>query len=157
MKKAIMMFTATLALISQISFAQTKSTTPNQLLKSYYEVKNALVTGNSENAAANAEAFVKTANTVDYKLISEGSVNILLKDAGAISSTKDIKKQREAFVNLSKNMAEIAKVTKLSDEPIYKQYCPMKNAYWLSNEKTIKNPYYGSSMLSCGNVEETIK
>lgn len=151
------MFTATLALISQISFAQTKSTTPNQLLKSYYEVKNALVTGNSENAAANAEAFVKTANTVDYKLISEGSVNILLKDAGAISSTKDIKKQREAFVNLSKNMAEIAKVTKLSDEPIYKQYCPMKNAYWLSNEKTIKNPYYGSSMLSCGNVEETIK
>lgn len=151
------MFTATLALISQILFAQTKSTAPNQLLKSYYEVKNALVTGNSENAAANAEAFVKTANTVDYKVISEGNVNILLKDAGAISSTKDIKKQREAFVNLSKNMAEIAKVTKLSDEPIYKQYCPMKKAYWLSNEKTIKNPYYGSSMLSCGNVEETIK
>lgn len=153
----IMLATTILALISQLSFAQTKSTPQTQLLKSYYEVKNALVNGNTESAASSAETFVKTANTIDYKVISEGNINILLKDAGAISSTKDIKKQREAFANLSKNIAEVAKVVKLSDEPIYKQYCPMKKAYWLSNEKAIKNPYFGNSMLSCGNVEETIK
>jgi hypothetical protein len=28
---------------------------------------------------------------------------------------------------------------------------------WLSKENTIKNPYYGSQMLSCGSVVETIK
>jgi len=32
----------------------------------------------------------------------------------------------------------------------------MKKAVWLSNEKAIKNPYYGSQMLTCGKVVETI-
>ncbi|RYF82932.1 MAG: DUF3347 domain-containing protein, partial [Chitinophagaceae bacterium] len=36
-------------------------------------------------------------------------------------------------------------------------YCPMKKALWLSNEKAIKNPYYGSAMLTCGKVTETIE
>lgn len=40
---------------------------------------------------------------------------------------------------------------------VYYQYCPMKKAYWLSMEKEIKNPYYGSSMLTCGKVIETKK
>jgi hypothetical protein len=29
----------------------------------------------------------------------------------------------------------------------------MKKASWLSNDKAIKNPYYGSAMLTCGNVK----
>jgi hypothetical protein len=36
-------------------------------------------------------------------------------------------------------------------------YCPMKKSNWLSNEKTVKNPYYGSAMLTCGEVTGTIK
>ncbi|RYF87461.1 MAG: DUF3347 domain-containing protein, partial [Chitinophagaceae bacterium] len=44
---------------------------------------------------------------------------------------------------------------KLSSQPIYLQYCPMKKASWLSSEKQIRNPYYGSSMLTCGEVTET--
>lgn len=158
MKKTLIIFTLIMAVVGQLSFAQGKPNQPQvQLLTAYYDVKNALVAGNSSTAAANAEIFLKTANSIDYKVISEGNINILVKDAGAISLTKDLKKQREIFANLSKNMAEVAKVTKLSDQPIYKQYCPMKKAYWLSNEKTIKNPYYGNSMLTCGNIEETIK
>ena len=53
-------------------------------------------------------------------------------------------------------MALVAKAVKLTDAPVYKAYCPMKKAYWLSAEKEIKNPYYGSAMLSCGSVMETI-
>jgi hypothetical protein len=30
-------------------------------------------------------------------------------------------------------------------------------AFWLSNEKEIKNPYFGSMMLKCGSVKETIQ
>jgi len=33
----------------------------------------------------------------------------------------------------------------------------MKDAYWLSNETAIKNPYYGSRMLTCGSVKDTLK
>lgn len=128
----------------------------SQLLSSYFNIKNALVTGDANSAASNAELFLKTANTVDFKVISEGNVHILSKDAGKISSTKDLKKQREYFVDLSSNMATVAKSLKLGNQPIYLQYCPMKKAAWLSSEKLIRNPYYGSSMLTCGEVTETL-
>jgi len=31
-----------------------------------------------------------------------------------------------------------------------------KGANWLSKEEAVKNPYYGSQMLTCGSVQETI-
>ena len=128
----------------------------SQLLTQYYQLKDALVAGNGNDATTRAQEFIKTANSLDYKLISEGNINALLKDATPISETKDLNKQREHFANLSNNMAILARVVKLTADPIYKQYCPMKKTNWLSNEKAIKNPYYGNAMLTCGNIAETI-
>ena len=127
-----------------------------QLLTNYYNIKNALVAGDATAASSSAQAFAKTANTIDYKVISEGNINTLVKDAGKIAESKDIKTQRTYFANFSTNMATIAKAVKLADQPIYQAYCPMKKANWLSNDKAIKNPYYGSAMLTCGKVVETI-
>jgi hypothetical protein len=128
----------------------------SQLLSIYYNIKNALVTGDVGSAASNANEFLKTVNSVDFKVISEGNAHILAKDAGKISRTKDLKKQREHFAGFSSNMAAVAKALKLGNQPIYLQYCPMKKASWLSSEKQIRNPYYGSSMLTCGEVAETL-
>ena len=128
----------------------------SKLLSQYYNIKDALVAGRSNVASAKAEEFIKVANTIDYKLISEGNINALLKDATPISESKDIKTQREHFANFSNNMATLAKAMKLTNQPIYQAYCPMKKANWLSSEKEIKNPYYGSAMLTCGKVVETI-
>ena len=140
-------------------FAQDMATAPkpHQLLTQYYSIKDALVAGNANLGATKAEEFLRVANGIDYKVISEGNINALVKDATSISETKDIKKQRRQFANLSNNMIALAKSMKLSDQPVYETYCPMKKAYWLSNSKTIKNPYYGSSMLTCGKVTETIQ
>ena len=44
---------------------------------------------------------------------------------------------------------------------VYNQYCPMaddnKGAYWLSNDKNVLNPYFGSAMLACGSVKQVIE
>ena len=81
-------------------------------------------------------------------------------DTEAISSTKDLAKQRKHFITLSNEMASLIKVSKY-DTAVYLQFCPMANggkgANWISKENAIKNPYYGASMLSCGKVLETIK
>jgi hypothetical protein len=159
--KKIFLFLAILATaFVQKSFAQETTTQAqdqlSQLLSFYYNIKDALVAGNAGKASASAEQSIKTANGIDYKVIAEGNIHALLKDAGAISDTRDIKKQREQFANLSTNMIVLAKGTKLGAEPIYETYCPMKKASWLSDNKTIKNPYYGSAMLSCGKVVGTI-
>ena len=163
MYKAIIIATIFLAPLTYCSLAQapqlrkdsSKHTQLPQLLSLYYNIKNALVAGNSNLASAKAEEFVKFANGIDYKIISEGNINTLIKDAGKISVTNDISKQREYFANFSHNIIAVAKAIKLTDEPIYQVYCPMKKTYWLSSEKEIKNPYYGSSMLTCGQVVET--
>jgi hypothetical protein len=54
---------------------------PSQLLTQYYQIKDALVAGNANIAATNAAAFLKIANSIDYKVISEGNINALVKDA----------------------------------------------------------------------------
>ncbi len=67
---------------------------------------------------------------------------------------------RVNFKSLSKDMFEVIKVSN-SETPVYYQFCPMadsgKGANWLSLRENIKNPYYGSQMLSCGKTVETIK
>jgi hypothetical protein len=136
----------------------------SSLLVLYYDIKNALVAGSAETAASKSGLFVKAAIGVDMKSISKKDREVfeslqkkLVFDATHISESKDIEHQREHFASFSLNMFELAKATKLTDQPVYEQYCPMKNNYWLSNETDIKNPYYGSMMLTCGRVVETIK
>jgi hypothetical protein len=80
----------------------------------------------------------------------------LSKDARQIAESKDIAKQREFFADFSANFFQLAKTAKLSAQPAYYQYCPMKKAYWLSASSDIKNPYYGKQMLTCGAVKEAI-
>ncbi len=147
---------ATVFSIKSLAQNDIKQIQPAQLLTSYYSIKDALVEGDANTAAMKAEELVKTANGIDYKVISEGNINALLKDAGAISESKDLKEQRQHFANLSANMFTLAKAVNLTTEPVYQAYCPMKKTYWLSSEKTIKNPYFGSAMLTCGEVVETI-
>ena len=47
------------------------------------------------------------------------------------------------------------------NENVYIQFCPMadnnKGAYWISLEKEVRNPYYGEAMLTCGEVNATLK
>ena len=159
MKNIFFMVALIATAFAQNSFAQNISdkTQPDQLLTLYYNVKDAVVGAKADVAATNAADFVKAANALDAKTLPEENRNALIKGAGDISKTKDIKKQREYFAGFSDQMFALAKTTRLSTEPVYKAYCPMKKAGWLSSESAIKNPYYGSAMLTCGKVVETLK
>ena len=130
----------------QSSFAQDTTGTQSQLLQSYYDIKNALVAGNGNTASMKAEEFVKTLNSIDLKIINEATRDALLKDAGQISESKDIKHQTEHFATFSSNMYALVKAAKLTTEPVYYAYCPMKKTHWLSNDVAIKNPYYGTTL-----------
>ncbi len=157
MKKYII--TAALSLFSIVSLsAQSKKDAQvSKLYQNYIAIKSALASDDADRTSKTASEFIKTASAIDYKQVSEGNLNILRKDATAISEARDINTQRETFFNLSDNMIALTKEFKLSENPIYVQYCPMADGSWLSDEKKIVNPYYGSSMLSCGSVKSEIK
>lgn len=157
MKKISVLLALLATAFTHNSFAQDSAKpAPIQLLDAYYKLKDALVSSNPTLAAANADGLVKAINGTDKQTVNDDAKATLLKDADAISSSKDIKLQREKFAFLSNNMFELAKTVKLSADPVYQQYCPMKKASWLSSDKAIKNPYFGSAMLTCGSVKTTL-
>lgn len=67
----------------------------------------------------------------------------------------NIKHQREHFQSLSGDIYDLVKVFGTS-QTLYKDYCPMAKASWLSEVKVIKNPYLGKNMPTCGTLKETI-
>lgn len=150
------------------AFLTTKATAKTEqplsaTLTFYYNIKNALVAGDAAAAASQAASFldaVNNANTTSLGSKEQEAFSALRQklaaDAKKITENKDLAAQRASFTTLSDNMYKLAKAVKLSSDPVYQAYCPMKKAYWLSSEAAIKNPYYGSSMLTCGKVSDTI-
>ena len=159
MKKLFFLVAMTVTTFIQHSYAQVanQQSSLSQLLHSYYDIKDALVAGSAATASSKATDFVKHFTEIDSKVLPLKNSTALLKDANQISESKDIKHQREHFANFSVNMFALAKSVKLTSDPIYEAYCPMKKAYWLSSDKVIKNPYFGSAMLTCGSIKETLK
>lgn len=146
---------------------QVKENVLSKVYDHYFALKDALVKDDGTTASAKAVALVKAIKEVDMKSMASDEHTTwmkvekdLLMHAEHISETKDIAHQREHFSMLSENVYSLVKVFK-SDETIYQQHCPMyndgKGADWLSKQSAVKNPYYGSSMLSCGKTTETIK
>lgn len=148
------------------SMAQ-KSNELQTVFDSYFEVKDALVATDESAASAKSKALLSAIDAVkmdklemDVHMVWMKVLTDLKADSKNIAAAKDIAKQRSLFISLSKNMYEMMKISKTAT-PTYYQFCPMANngkgANWLSKESAVKNPYYGSMMLSCGKTVETIK
>lgn len=133
----------------------------------YFAVKDALVKTDGNASSAKAKELLTAINAVKMDKLTTEEHTVWMKvmkdlafDAEHIADTKDASHQRDHFMSLSKNMYALMKVSK-TETPTYYQFCPMANdgkgANWLSKENAVKNPYYGSQMLTCGKVVETIK
>ena len=166
MKKIFFIVAIITTITIQHSFAQdsTKTTPLSAVLNSYLDVKNALVATDATTASAKAGELVKAIESVDIKTLSvadhiafTAAQDKLKADAQTIAASNKIEAQRITFSTLSNNIYILAKAAKLSANPVYQQYCPMKKMYWLSSEAAVKNPYYGKMMLTCGKVTETLK
>lgn len=164
MKKIFLLVALIATAFTQQLFAQdAKPTALAPLLASYFDIKNALVSSSSADAAAHAGEFLKTINGIDMKSLPEPDMTTFMAyqdklafDARHISESKDIAHQREHFANFSANFFKLAKAIKLTDQRVYYDYCPMQKSYWLSADASIKNPYFGKQMLTCGKVTETL-
>ncbi len=139
----------------------------NGVYEAYFALKDALVVGDVNLVAKRAKFLNQTITDFPMGSLTSSDHMIwmkykdaLIKSSSIIALGKKIESQREKFEFLSDNLFAIMKVIKPS-MTVYQQHCPMyhdgKGADWISKESAIKNPYYGSMMLSCGSVKETIK
>ncbi len=151
---------------SEMDMSNHSTTTENQLksvFDNYFLLKDALIKTDGNTASLKAKDLLSAITDVKMETLNKDEhlawmkiLKDLTADAQSISETQDIKKQRETFKSLSKHTYTLIKASKPT-EAIYYQYCPMQDANWLSKENAVKNPYYGSQMLSCGKTIETIK
>ena len=126
--------------------AQQAPNATSAIVSSYLEIHAALASDRVEGARAPARALAATAAALG----ADGAT--LAKAASAVQAAPDLKAARDAFAALSD--AVIARVkgegSKEGTADLRLAYCPMVKRSWLQKEGQIRNPYYGSTMLTCG-------
>ena len=133
------------------------------ILTAYFNLKDALVSDDESKAKELGASLEKSLSNFDVSKYTDAQ-KIELKDiiVDAIEHAEHISKspiahQREHFKVLSKDIIDMVAITGTSNK-LYEQYCPMyeKGSAWLSMNKEVRNPYYGSKMLKCGKVQREI-
>lgn len=138
------------------------------LYDAYFKWKDALASDNFKEARNYATKFKLALEKVEMGLFKDEAHMAWMDFQGRLDKTlehvqhsSDIKQIRQTFQSVSTTMIEMTNIFKPLNYTIYVQHCPMANnnkgADWLSKEKEIKNPYFGSSMLKCGEVTKEIK
>jgi hypothetical protein len=113
------------------------------VVAAYLEIQAALAKDTLDGVPAAAERIVAQAP----KLGAAGEPVGMA--ATAVAKAEDLEAARAAFKPLSDAVIAVVRADPSAHE-VKLAYCPMAGASWLQKEETIRNPYYGSSMLICG-------
>lgn len=135
----------------------------NEVTTHYLHLKNALASDNSKEAATAGGQLQTALVNLGKQTMNEKQKQAYAEIASDAEENAEhisdnggnIKHQREHFQSLSEDIYDLVKAFGTS-QTLYKDYCPMAKASWLSEVKNIKNPYLGKSMPTCGTVKETI-
>jgi copper chaperone CopZ len=135
------------------------------VFNSYFTLKDALVASDQKAAAEAAGALAAAIGEVPMAKLDHQVhlawmkvLDPLKKHADALAGTSVLEDQRKSFKVLSHHMIELGKAAPRTTT-MHLQHCPMYEggSSWLSREKEVRNPYYGSQMLTCGSVKESIE
>ncbi|WP_432671520.1 efflux RND transporter periplasmic adaptor subunit [Flavobacterium sp. SM2513] len=138
------------------------------LYKNYFDYKDALTKDDFNSAKKALLEFEKSFNKINMSVFKGESHIVwmsyqteLKKQTLHATHIKNIQEIRMSFEPISNVMIAMTKAFHPLNESAYVQFCPMANsdkgANWLSKENKVVNPYFGASMLKCGEVKETIK
>lgn len=142
-----------------------KTSKTTMIVDSYLQLKNALVDSNKKKAADAGKMMLDAFSSFDMASLTEAQhkeyMEILesAKEHAEHIVKSPLDHQREHFEVLSTDINDL--ITLIGTEKtLYQTFCPMynkgKGGMWLSEFKEIKNPFYGSKMLSCGEVKKQI-
>ena len=147
--------------------AEAKNFSIAPIVTDYLSLKNALVSDDDKAAASAGKKLLGTLNKVDMKTIPADKHKEFMEIFESAKENAEhigenagkIDHQREHLASLSEDLKDLVSLFGTS-QTLYQDHCPMfndgKGAVWFSENKEIKNPYYGSKMLTCGKVEKTI-
>jgi Cu(I)/Ag(I) efflux system membrane fusion protein len=138
------------------------------VIEDYLTLQRALAADDAKKAIESVEQALKSLSEVDMSLLDNQAHKIWMQSSGAMTQAlKNVKKEgnieqlRKAFKSFSDEVIiTVTQFQVFGPEPLYRINCPMafdnKGADWLQINKDTHNPYFGASMLKCGQVIEVI-
>lgn len=149
--------------ITQLAISDEAKNAIQPLVRGYLELKDALVNDDFAEAKKSAETFRNELSAVDMSLFTGESHDVwmeyenrLKQSINRLTEDENIEAARNTFIALSEAMIGLVETFHPMEESLYIQHCPMANndhgADWLSLSQEIRNPYFGASMLRCGEV-----
>ena len=120
------------------------------IIESYLQIHSQLISDKTDGVKAAATEIAKQAASMGP------SGAAIAKAAAPVGAAADLKATRQAFGPLSDAVIAAA----ASDPALLKElglkvaFCPMVNRSWLQKEDKVRNPYYGSAMLECGEIKK---
>jgi Cu(I)/Ag(I) efflux system membrane fusion protein len=127
------------------------------ILVEYLKIADTLASDKTDGVADSAKKIENLAVALSPSLVTGEHASHYKSIPGKISDGarrtaqgKDISSVRAAFVDLSKPMVMWASMSKPPEINVI--YCSMNPGSWLQKGKKIRNPYYGSKMLTCGEI-----
>ena len=158
MKRSIIAITVVMMVLSISLFGdESFDDSMNKITVEYIKIKDTLVNDKTENVNDIAKAILYLTKKLDASTVMgehkdhfRGIPTNISAAATDLSNAKNIKSMRKAFNDLSKPMAMWA--TMMKPVGINVAYCSMNPGSWLQMGTDIRNPYYGASMLKCGEI-----
>ena len=163
--------------LAQSRNSDTFNTPFNDMLNSYFDLKNALVNWDTAKASASANNLVTLAEQVPYDNLKADTTIVataksfsdnVIAEAKGVASENTIEEKRHSFYTLSENLYNLIRTVHYDQQVIYHDKCPMafndtEEGYWVSNTREIVNPYlgkkhphYASGMIGCGSIEDSV-
>lgn len=139
-----------------------------EVVNAYLEIANALVNGDLSATDNAAEIMIEKVKAFDSSSIDKKGKRTWVQHASLYKTNlvemghvEKLKGKRSYFSHISEILYCTLKSFSLREDlKLYVVYCPMafdgKGAFWITESKKIRNPYFGTKMLNCGEIKEEL-
>ncbi|GAA3509995.1 hypothetical protein GCM10022393_23760 [Aquimarina addita] len=134
-----------------------------KILPTYFLLKEELLSADIAGVVDFSEKMERQMDalkTPDVGKAEKELVDKSIQVLKALVKNKSLKEQQLNFISLNEYLITLVKNIDNIAHPLYVQKCPMvhtNGASWLSEEKEIRNPYFGGNMIACGSVIDTLR
>ncbi|WP_442506372.1 efflux RND transporter periplasmic adaptor subunit [Novipirellula sp. SH528] len=141
----------------------------DRLLSPYLAIGEGLASDDLDAATTGVGQLNQVLNSIDSGGLDAGvskrwqaEQKGLSAIAGRLVKADDLESMRSAFVLLSDELMSIQRTFGFKKaNQMYELHCPMafdgRGATWIQNNESVRNPYYGESMLKCADRVEKLE
>lgn len=123
-----------------------------QILEQYFLIHKSLAADSAEGVSAAAARIASISRQTAGTEMKIKTQLIDLSEAAARLQTDDLKTASNEFGELSKSLIAYLQAAGAKRNPPYQFFCPLVKKNWLQPDKDVRNPYFGKSMLDCGDL-----